>query len=64
METATLFAVGTLRGLHTASILNVVVEWKKDLKDGISSYKNGEDAAALGERNEILLALETLAACR
>ena len=64
METAALFAVGALRGLHTASILNVVVEWKKDLKDGISSYKNGEDAAALGERNEILLALETLAACR
>jgi len=64
METAALFAVGALRGLHTASILNVVVEWKKDLKDGISSYKNGEDTAALGERNEILLALETLAACR
>lgn len=64
METAALFAVGTLRELHTASILNVVVEWKKDLKDGISSYKNGADAAALGERNEILLALETLAACR
>ena len=62
METAALFAVGTLRGLRTASILNVVVEWKKDLKDGIYSYKNGEDAAALGERNEILLALETLAA--
>ena len=62
METAALFAVSTLRGLRTASILNVVVEWKKDLKDGISSYKNGEDAAALGERNEILLALETLAA--
>ncbi len=63
METAALFAVGALRGLHTASILNVVVEWNQNLKDGISSYKNGEDAAARGERNEILLALETLASC-
>lgn len=60
METAALFAVGTMRGLRTASILNVVVEWKKDLKEGISSYKDGEDAAAAGERNEILAALETL----
>lgn len=60
METAALFAVGALRGVRTASILNVVVEWKKDLKDGISSYKNGEDAAALGERNEIIAALEAL----
>lgn len=61
METAALFAVGALRGIRTASILNVVVEWKKDLKDGISSYRNGADAAAAGERNEILLALEALA---
>ncbi len=61
METAALFAVGALRGLRTASILNVVVEWKKDLKDGISSYRDGADAAAAGERNEILLALEALA---
>lgn len=60
METAALFAVGALRGVRTASILNVVVEWKKDLKEGISSYKNGEDAAALGERNEIIAALEAL----
>lgn len=61
METAALFAVGMLRGVRTASILNTVVEWKKNLKEGISSYKNGEDATAAGERNEILLALETLA---
>lgn len=61
METAALFAVGTLRGIHTASILNTVVEWKKDLKEGISSYKSGEKDAADGERNEIILALEALA---
>lgn len=60
METAALFAVGQLRGIRTASILNVVVEWKNDLKEGISSYKDGEDAAAQGEKNEILAALEAL----
>ena len=64
METAALFAVGACRGVRTASILNVVVEWKKDLKEGISSYKDGEDAAARGERSEIITALEALAAVR
>lgn len=61
METAALFAVAKVRGLRAASILNVVVEWKKDLKDGISSYKDGADAAARGEKNEILAALDALA---
>ena len=60
METAALFAVGQMRGIRTASILNVVVEWKKDLKEGISSYKDGKDAAAQGEKKEILAALEAL----
>ncbi len=60
METAALFAVGALRGIHTASILNTVVEWKQDLKEGISSYKDGTKNAAAGERNEIIVALETL----
>lgn len=60
METAALFAVGAVRGIRTASILNVVVEWKKDIKKGISSYKEGEDAAARGEEHEILTALEAL----
>lgn len=60
METAALFAVGALRGVRTASILNVVVEWKKDLKTGIASYKDGAKAAAAGEEHEILTALEAL----
>ena len=62
METASLFAAGALRGVRTASILNVVVEWKADLKEGISSYAGGEDAAARGERSEIIAALDALAA--
>lgn len=61
METAALFAVGAIRHVRTASILNTVVEWEADLRDGISSYKDGEAAAARGEHDEILLALETLA---
>ena len=62
METAALFAVGAVRGVRTASILNVVVEWKKDIKEGVGAYKDGADAAAMGEKNEILTALEALAA--
>lgn len=64
METAALFAVGAFRGVRTASILNVVVEWKKDLKEGISSYKGGADLAAMGEEHEILTALEALASLK
>lgn len=61
METAALFAVSKVRKVRAASILNVVVEWKKDLKEGISSYKDGADAAAQGEKREIIAALEALA---
>ncbi len=61
METAALLAVGALRGIKACSILNVVVEWKADLKDGIGGYADGGAAAAAeGERREILTALETL----
>lgn len=60
METSTLFAVGAHRKIRAASILNVVVEWEKDIREGISSYKEGADAAARGEKNEILVALEAL----
>ncbi|MDY3248742.1 MAG: nucleoside phosphorylase [Candidatus Choladocola sp.] len=60
METAALFAVGSLRNVRTASILNVVVEWKKDVADGIGAYRDGETDTARGEENEILVALEAL----
>lgn len=42
----------------------MVVEWKKDLKEGISSYKGGADLAAMGEEHEILTALEALASLK
>lgn len=60
METAALFAAGAVRGVRTASILNVVVGWKQSMKEGVSAYKEGADAAAQGEKNEVLVALEAL----
>lgn len=58
METATLFTLGRLRGLKTASILNNLVVWGEDTFSAIGSYADGESLTAAGEREEILLALE------
>ena len=60
MESATLFVVGRLRGLKTASILNVVVEYGNDLENGINEYVDGEGPAARGEQNEIRAVLEAI----
>ncbi len=60
METATLFVVGSLRGIKTASILNNVVEVEGDLMEDINSYVNGDSAVAEGEKREILTALEAI----
>ena len=59
METSTLFVVGSLRGVKTASILNNVVEVDGDLMDGINSYVDAESAVAEGEKREIITALES-----
>ena len=61
METAALFAAAQCRGVKACSILNVVVEWEADTKEGIAAYKEGASATARGERSEILTALEALA---
>lgn len=58
METSTLFTVGRLRGVKTASILNNVVACGEDTADSIGSYADGEDLAMIGEKNEIVVALE------
>lgn len=63
METATLFTVGRLRGLKTASILNNVVVWGEDTGDSIGSYVDGESLTAIGEREEIIVALEAFVKC-
>lgn len=60
METAALFVIGALRGVRTASILNNVVACGSDTAEGISSYVGGEDLTALGEKHEILTALEAM----
>ncbi len=60
METAALFTIGSLRGVKTASILNTVVEYEGNLKEEINHYVDGESSMKQGEKNEILVALETI----
>lgn len=60
MESAALFVIGGLRGIKTASILNVVVEYEENLEEGINSYASGKDDTLLGEEREILTALEAI----
>ena len=58
METAALFVIGGLRGIKTASILNVVVEIEGDLEGGINDYVDAKNNSKRGEELEILTALE------
>ena len=60
METASLFVIGKLRGVKVGSVLNNVVLYSKDVKDGVNDYVNQKDLAQQGEDREILLALESL----
>lgn len=61
METASLFVIGGLRGIQTASILNVVVTADGDLESGISEFVNAEEKVMDGENHQIEVALEALA---
>jgi len=62
METAPLFVVGRLRGMKCASILNNVVAFAGDKEESVGSYSmGGESPAMVGERNEIMVALEAIA---
>lgn len=66
METAALFVTGSLRGIRTASVLNVVSAYKGNVAESVGKYQSGEEATALGERNEILtalMALERISCC-
>lgn len=60
METSALFVVGNLRGVEVASILNNVVCYQEDVREGINDYVSIENAAREGERKEIIVALESL----
>ncbi|KXG44540.1 nucleoside phosphorylase [Tepidibacillus infernus] len=61
METSTLFVLGALRGIQTASVLNVVVPSKGNLQTGINNLVEGEKLSAQGEQNQIKVALEAIA---
>ncbi|BBF45004.1 N-Ribosylnicotinamide phosphorylase [Lachnospiraceae bacterium KM106-2] len=58
METAALFMIGQLRGVKTASILNVVAEYQRSTEDGINQYVNGDKDSLDGEQKELITALE------
>ena len=60
METAALYVIGRLRGVHTASILNTVVEYEENLEDNINSYTDGASKTMQGEWNGIHTALEAV----
>ena len=53
METAALFTVGRIRGVHTASILNNVVLYGQDTADSIGDYAGGANRTALGEQHDL-----------
>ncbi|MGR3084202.1 nucleoside phosphorylase [Vibrio vulnificus] len=60
METSALFTVGRLRGLHVASVLNNVVRYQQDVKEGVSQYVNDDDTMMAGEKRASLAALTAL----
>jgi uridine phosphorylase len=60
MESSALFVIGRLRGIRTASILNVVVQAEGDLKGGINEYVDQTSANAQGEERMIHAACEAL----
>lgn len=59
-ETAALFVVGMMRGMKTASILNVVAGYKGDILSSVGNYVSGEEATAAGEQHEIMTALDAI----
>ncbi len=60
METAALFTVSQLRGVRAASILNNVVLYQGNIRQGIQAYVDEGKEAEEGEKREIRLALETI----
>ncbi|WP_099611147.1 nucleoside phosphorylase [Vibrio fujianensis] len=60
METSALFTVGRLRGLQVASVLNNVVCYQQDVKEGVNQYVNDNKDMMDGEKRACLAALEAL----
>lgn len=61
MESGALLTLGRLRGLQTLSILNNVVLWGANVKEGINDLVNSAEKVAKGEQASLQLALEILA---
>nr|WP_086939702.1 nucleoside phosphorylase [Thaumasiovibrio occultus] len=62
METSALFTVGRLRGLQVASVLNNVVLFEQDVKEGVDQYVNEAYVMMQGEKLASRAALEALVA--
>ncbi len=62
METSALFTVGRLRGLSVASILNNVVMYEQDVKEGVGQYVDEADVLMKGEQLAAITAIEALIA--
>lgn len=60
METAALYLLASYRRVRALSILNNVVRYQEDVKEGIGEYVDEESSAARGEEHEISIALETV----
>ncbi|MDX1300849.1 nucleoside phosphorylase [Photobacterium sp.] len=60
METSALFTVGKLRGLQVAAVLNNVVLYQQDVKDGVNQYISADEVMLKGERAGIKAALHAL----
>ncbi|MCE0495182.1 nucleoside phosphorylase [Vibrio salinus] len=60
METSALLTVGRLRGLEVASVLNNVVLFQQDVKEGVDQYVNHAQAMMEGEKRAAIAALEAL----
>lgn len=60
METAALYVIASQRKVRALSILNNVVLYRSDVREGIGEYADGSIATTQGEEREILAALKTM----
>ena len=60
METSALFTLASIRGVRAAAVLNNVVLYEADVKEGVGDYVDEASAASEGESREIVVALEAL----
>jgi len=64
METSALLTVGRFRGLQVASILNNVVLFEQEVKEGIGQFKQVNGSMIEGEKRSAMIALQALTSHR